>query len=164
MSLIVVLAVLLAIIWMLLTTQFNWQGFAVGFSISLAILYLFRPGEGRVKWRQLPSQILALLLYLITLYRSIFLSGLDIARRVLSPDMRLKPGVVAVPVQDPEKSSLITALSGDAITLTPGELVTLIDDNSILFVHTLDVDRTAAYAAAEQAKRLQLLNRILGRN
>lgn len=164
MSLIIVLAVLLAIIWMLLTTQFNWQGFVVGFLISMVILTLFRPGEGRVNWRRLPIQILALLFYLTTLYWNIFLSGLDIARRVLSPDMRLKPGVVAVPVQDPEKSSLITALSGDAITLTPGELVTVIDDNSTLYVHTLDVDRTAAHAADEQAERLQLLNRILGRN
>jgi multicomponent Na+:H+ antiporter subunit E len=164
MSLIVVLAVLLAIIWVLLTTQFNWQGFVIGFSLSMVILYFFRPVEGRVNWRRLPSQIIALLVYLITLYRSIFLSGLDIARRVLSPDMHLNPGVVAVPVQDPYQSTLATALSGDAISLTPGELVIVIDDNSTLYVHTLDVDRTVAHAEAEQAERLRLLNRILGRN
>lgn len=164
MGLLVSMAVLLALVWMLLTTQFNAAGFIVGFGLSLAILLVFRPVEGRLNWRRLPGQILALLLYLALLYRDIILSGLDIARRVLSPDMRLKPGVVAVPVQDPEKSLLVSALSADAISLTPGELVTEIEDNSILYVHTLDVDRTATHAAAEQAARLQLLNRILGRN
>jgi multicomponent Na+:H+ antiporter subunit E len=164
MSFIVCLAVSLAFVWMLLTSQFNLQGFVVGLGISLTILTLFRPGESQVNWRRLPGQILALLYYLVILYINIFLSGLDIARRVLSPKMRINPGVIAVPVQDPERNSFITALSADAISLTPGELVTEIEDNSIMYVHTLDVERTASRGASEQADRLRLLNRIMGRN
>lgn len=164
MGVIIGMAVPLALVWMLLTSRFDGQGFLVGFSLSLVILYLFPPGKGRLKWRRIPGQILALLVYFVILYRDIFLSGLDVARRALSPDMRLKPGVVAVPVQDPEKSTLLAALSADAISLTPGELVIEIEDNAILYVHTLDVDSTAAHAAADQAERLRLLNRILGRD
>ena len=164
MRLIVALAVLLAFVWMFITSQVNGQGFLVGFGISLVILFLFLPERGRVNWRKLPGQFLALLFYLVILFRDIFFSGLDIARRALSPDMRLKPGIIAVPVQDPEKSLLIAALSANAISLTPGELVTEIEDNSIFYVHTLDVDYTAAHAAAKQAERLRLFYRIIGRN
>lgn len=164
MQSIVISSIWLALFWMLLTTQFNGQGFVVGFGISLVILILFRLGEGRVSWRRFLDQILALIIYAATLYRDIFLSGLDVARRVLSPNMSITPGIVAVPVQDPQKSLLITALSADSISLTPGELVTEIEDNAILYVHTLDIEKTTAHAAPEQADRLQLLNRILGRN
>lgn len=162
MNMIIGMAFPLAIIWMLLTIQFNWQGFVVGYVISLVILYLFGPTKGRLNWRRLPGQILALLIYLVILYRDIFFSGLDIVRRVLSPDMRLKPGVVAVPVQDPDKSSLVTALSADAISLTPGELVVEIEGDAILYVHTLDVDNTETHAATKQKERLKLLRRIIG--
>ena len=164
MSWVLVMAVPMAFIWMMLTSQINWQSFFGGYAISLVFLILFKPGQGHVNWRRLPGQIVALFYYLLILYVDIFLSGLDIARRVLSRDMRLNPGVVAVPVQDPEKSLLISALSADAISLTPGELVTEIEDNSILYVHTLDVEYTATHAAAQQAERLRLLNKILGKN
>ncbi len=164
MNFIFAMALPLSLIWMLLTVQVNWEGFVVGYGISLIILYLLRPEKRHLNWRRLPDQILALLAYLIILYWDIFLSGLDIARRVLSPDMQLNPGVVAVPLQDPENNALITALSADAISLTPGELVIEIEDNSILYVHTLNVDETVLHAASKQAERLQLLNRILGRN
>lgn len=164
MSLIVVIAVGLALIWMMLTSQVNWQGFIIGFSLSLAVLLLFRPVQGRVNWRRFPRQLLALLYYLATLYRDIFLSGLDTARRALSPDMRLNPGIVQVPIQDPEKSSLIAALSANAISLTPGELIIEIEENSVMHIHSLDVERTAAHAAGEQARRLRILKRILGRD
>jgi multicomponent Na+:H+ antiporter subunit E len=149
---------------MMLTSQVSLPGFITGFSLSLAVILLFRPVQGRVNWRRLPGQLLALLFYLATLYRDIFLSGLDTARRALSPDMRLNPGIVQVPIQDPEKNSLIAALSADAISLTPGELVLEIEENSIMHIHSLDVTRTAAHAGAEQAKRLRILKRILGRD
>lgn len=164
MSLMIVIALGLALIWMLLTSQLNLPGFIIGFGLSLAVLLLFRPVQGRVNWRRFPRQLLALLFYLATLYRDIFLSGLDTARRALSPDMRLKPGVVPVPIQDPEKSSLLAALSANAISLTPGELVIEIEENSVLLIHSLDVERTAAQAGAEQAKRLRILKRTLGRD
>lgn len=164
MGLILVIALGLALIWMLLTSQVSLPGFIIGFSLSLAVLLLFRPIQGRVSWRRLPGQLLALLYYLAVLYRDIFLSGLDTARRALSPDMRLNPGIVQVPVQDPERSSLIAALSADAISLTPGELVIEIEENAVMHIHSLDVERTAAHASVEQAERLRILKRILGRD
>lgn len=156
-------ALVLALVWMLLTSRFNLQGFLTGAVIGLILLFFVKPPSQQVRWRRLPGQIWALVMYGLILYRDILYSGVDIARRVLSKDMGLKPGVVAVPVQDPEKSPLVTALSANALSLTPGELVIEIEANSILFVHTLNVERTAKNAAAEQAKRLQLLNRVMGR-
>lgn len=164
MSLTVGWALVLTFIWMMLTSQVNIQGFAVGFFISLLIQLLFRPGAGRLDIRRLPGQILALLVYLGLLYRDIFLSSLDIARRILSPKMKLNPGVLAVPVQDPGKAALITALSAHAMSLTPGELVIEIEGDSTLYVHALDIDAAVAHAYEAQTKRLRLLNRIIGKD
>ena len=72
-------------------------------------------------------------------------------------------GVVAVPTQDPEENAVITALSAGVITLTPGELV-IEADHGVMYVHTLDTDRTAASADDAQTERLGLFRRILGRS
>jgi multicomponent Na+:H+ antiporter subunit E len=157
------LALPIALVWMLLTSRFNWQGFILGYALGLIILFFFRPARIPIRWRRVPGQLWALLIYGLTLYRDILLSGLDIARRVLSKDMRLSPGVVALEMQDPDKNALVAALSADAISLTPGELVIEIEENTVLYVHTLNLERTSKYMTADQAKRLRLLNRILGR-
>jgi multicomponent Na+:H+ antiporter subunit E len=160
---IALLAGIMAVVWILITGQISWASFGVGYVLGLGVLWLLRPKLPPLNPKRLPRQIIALILYGLILYRDIWLSGLDIARRVLSVDMKLKPGVVAVPTQDTHKSLVIAALSADAISLTPGELVTEIEANSVLYVHTLDVEATAANAAQEQAERLAILNRILGR-
>lgn len=157
------LALPLALVWMGLTSQINFEGFIVGFVLSLTIIALFHPPRVSVQGGRLPGQIRALLLYILFLFRDIFLSGIDVARRVLSPTMPLKLGVIAVSTQDETKNPVIAALSADVITLTPGELVIEIEDNHIMYVHSLDVDLTANQGNEVQAKRLRLLRQIVGR-
>lgn len=151
------------LVWTAITNRLNLESFVVGYLLSVGMLLLLRPG-GTIMWRRLPDQILATVTFLLWLYRDILLSGIDLARRVLSRDMRLKPGIIAISTQDPEKSELIAALSSDVITLTPGELVVDLDEKSIMYVHCLDVEKSAEAAEQVQAHRLRLLNRILGRS
>jgi multisubunit Na+/H+ antiporter MnhE subunit len=157
------LAVVIGIIWMLITSRLTLESFAVGFVIGLA-LTLLRPAQFTVKWRRIPRQLLALVIYLSILSRDIVLSGLDVARRVLSSDMRLKPGIITVPTGDDTRSPLITALSADVITLTPGELVVEVREGTLLYVHCLDIDASLRHATAQQAQRLRLFQQILGRS
>jgi len=157
------LALPLALVWVGITNRATLASLLVGYVLSLGALALLRPRPFRVNWGRLPGQLLALVIYVAVLFRDIFLSGVDVARRVLSPDMRLKPGILAVSTQDPEASLAVAALSADVISLTPGELVVEIENNQVMYVHCLDVEATAAHADRVQARRLALLRRIIGR-
>jgi multicomponent Na+:H+ antiporter subunit E len=57
---------------------------------------------------------------------------------VLSPDMHLKPAIIALPLDI--KSDVEVTLLANMITLTPGTLsMDLSDDHSILYVHVVSV-------------------------
>lgn len=153
----------LAVIWMVVTSQFNPGGFVVGYLISLATFMVLRPNPRAVRWGRLPWQGLAAIRYVLTLFRDIFLSSIDVARRALAPDMRLRPGIIAVPTRDPAQREIVAALSAHSITITPGELVVDFDeDNRTLYVHCLDVDASRPGAAAAQAVRLRQFRDLLG--
>jgi multicomponent Na+:H+ antiporter subunit E len=156
------LPVPMALIWLGITSHLSLEGFLIGYLVSLTIILLVRPRAFRVSLPRLPGQMLALFIYIGVLFRDIFLSGIDVARRVLSPRMPLKLGVVAVPTQDPDRSAVIAALSANVISLTPGELVVELEDQTVMYVHCLDVEATAARARQVQARRLSLLQQIRG--
>jgi multisubunit Na+/H+ antiporter MnhE subunit len=153
----------LAFGWVALTNQLTLEGFLVGYALSLGLTVIFRPPLAPIRAARLPDQVMATIQYVALLFIEIVVSSIDVARRVLSPDMHLKSGVIAVNTLDSEKDEVIAALSADAITLTPGELVIEIEDNSIMYVHTMDVEETAAKAEDAQRRRLHLLQRITGK-
>jgi multicomponent Na+:H+ antiporter subunit E len=155
------LATPMAVVWMLLTARAELGSFAVGFLIGLGVLVLTNAHKAHLSWR-LVRQAGALIVYILELYRDILLSGLDVTRRVLSPDMKLRTGIIAVPTQD--KSRLVAALSAHAITITPGELVVEFDGDDMLYVHCLDVDAAARHEEQTQTHRTELLSEIIGRN
>lgn len=156
-----VLSALGGLIWLLLTAQTALDAFLLGAVFSFAILFITDAVHFPIRWRRLPEQIWAGLVYLVTISRDIFLSSVDVARRVLSRDMRLRPGIVAVPTQVDDE--LIAALSAHSITITPGELVVDFDGNKTMYVHCLDVNVTDANGGTAQTRRVKLFSRILGR-
>jgi len=157
-------AALIGVVWVLVTSRVTLESYFVGLMIGLAITALMPPPLPVIRWRRLPDQAFALVLYAMILLRDIVLSGLDVTRRILSPTMPLNLGIIAVETQDETANPLIAALSADVITLTPGELVIEVTDGHTLYVHCLDVEASAARAAAQQAQRLKLFKRILGRS
>lgn len=160
----IIYALLLAFVWTLIVGSASLEVFGVGFGAGLALAWLLKPEPLPGSWRALPAQAGALLLYVAALFRDIFISGIDVARRVLSPDMRLQPGIIAVSTQDPERGPVILALSANYITLTPGELVVEVEDDHVMYIHCLDVEASAAGADEAQARRLRLLKSMLGRD
>lgn len=155
------LAVPLALTWMAVTSNPTISGFAVGFIVSLLILMWLRPMRRPVDLRRVPGQIAATFVYIVTLFRDIFLSSIEVTRRVLSPDMGLKPGIIAVSTQDAQERDIVAALSAHGITITPGELVVEFEGSRTMYVHCLDVEAAAPKADAAQARRLELLEKIL---
>lgn len=157
-------AAAMAGLWMIVTSSLSPDSFLVGFVLALAILLLIRPENTLVDRRRLPDQLAAFAIYLVTLFRDIFISSVDVARRVLSPDMPLNPGIIAVHTQDKDESDLTAAFSAHGITITPGELVVDFDGSHTMYVHCLDIEASAQNAVSAQAKRLALLRRITGKD
>jgi multicomponent Na+:H+ antiporter subunit E len=157
----VVIGALLTFVWVAITAQFNGGGVLIGAIISLAVLAALRPSPRPLQISRLPMQIAGAIVYLLVLFRDIVRSSVDVARRALSPQMGLNPGVIAVATQDADASEIVAALSAHNITITPGELVVDFDDNHTMYVHCLDVRTSAENADAAQHKRLRMLNRML---
>ena len=153
----VVLAIPFGMVWMLLTSRFTPDAFLLGFALSWGLLFALG-GKG-TRGHNLPARVFALTVYTLTLFRDIWLSAIDVARRILSPTLGLKPGIIAVETQDTRAD--IAALSAHSITITPGELVLEFDDNRVMYVHCLDVEASQRVAVAAQTRRLGLLRRIL---
>jgi multisubunit Na+/H+ antiporter MnhE subunit len=157
------LALPLAVIWMVVTANVSFGSFLVGAILGIAILLLLRSEHPTIQWQRLPDQLVAFVVYTVTLTRDVIMCSIDVARRVLKRDMQITPGILAVPTQDMQENDVIAAFSAHGITITPGELVVDFDGARTMYVHCLDVEASAQSAPAAQSKRLHLLRRILGR-
>lgn len=163
MSVSLILALPLAVTWMLVTGYVSLDSLFVGLVIGVALAFLTRSDARTTAWRGLPDQALALIIYTLRLFRDIWLSSVDVAKRVLHPKLPMNPGIIAVPTLDARESDVIAAFSAHGITITPGELVVDFDGKHTMYVHCLDVEASTRNAQAGQINRLRLLNRILGR-
>jgi multicomponent Na+:H+ antiporter subunit E len=158
-----ILSVPLAVTWMMVTSNISLGSFVVGIVLGFALMLLLKSSQTKLSINKLPDQVWALTIYTITLFRDIWLSSVDVAKRVLNPSLPMNPGILAVPTQDPNESEVVSAFSAHGITITPGELVVDFKDKDIMYVHCLDVEASSQSAHIAQTKRLKLLNRILGR-
>lgn len=158
-----VLAVPMALLWMIVSSTFSAEGFLVGYVLGFALLFMMKTENIKINWRKLPDQTLALGIYTVTLLRDIWLSSVDVLKRVLDPALPMNPGIIAVPTQDETESDFIAAFSAHGITITPGELVVDFDGSHTMYVHCLDIEASGQNADGAQTKRLALLRRIEGK-
>lgn len=149
--------------WIGITARAELGAFAVGFVVSFSILILTGNPQSSAKPTNLPRQVLLLLRYIVLGFWEITTASFDVASRILRREMRLKPGVVAIPTFDQRKDDLTAALSAHAITITPGQLCVDYEGNQTMYIHCLDID-TADAAIEQQKARVATLNAILGRD
>jgi len=127
------LNILLAIAWAALTGSFQPLDLLFGFLLGYLVLWLgTRMGTPPQYFRKI-SQVLGLLgVFLLDLLRA----NIRMAILILSPRMKLRPAVVAVPLVLKSKSAIVLLIN--LITLTPGTLsLDITTDQSVMFVHTV---------------------------
>ncbi|MCC6607372.1 MAG: Na+/H+ antiporter subunit E [Anaerolineae bacterium] len=146
------------LLYLMLTGNWALNNIVVGLILALIVTGLARPAKRPFAWRRLPDALVATLLYLGRLLGELLVSGVQVARIVLSPSLPIKPGIIAIPSQC--ESDLGVALSAHAITLTPGEMVVEIDERRVMYTHVLDVSDADARVAEAQQVRRDLLSRI----
>lgn len=125
----------LAVLWMSLQGEFSSGHFGLGFVLGYVVLLVCRPVLPESSYSRKVWQVASLLAHLV---RDILLANLQIAWRVISPRLDIRPAVIAVPLRA-RKDHEITMLA-NLITLTPGTLsIDLSPDHSTLYVHVLDL-------------------------
>lgn len=135
------LNVLLAFAWGALTGNFEPGNLMGGFVLAYLILWLAFSRRPQTRYFQRFPRAVEFILFAAW---EIFLANLRVAITVLSPQPRLRPGVVGVPLS--LKSLAGISLLMNLITLTPGTLsLDVSSDRKMLFVHTLWLESTEEF-------------------
>ncbi len=119
--------------WLILTGNFHMPNILVGVVVSFCIALLYIKMFKQSEFESISP--IWLIIYLWVLVKNIIISNIEIAKRVLSPDMKLSPAIVAVKTN--LKSDWKKLLLANSITLTPGTL-TLDVKGDILYIHIIE--------------------------
>ncbi|MCS7179967.1 MAG: Na+/H+ antiporter subunit E [bacterium] len=157
---------LLFIAWIFLTWPFgkeiDWQILISGIFISIFVGSIFGElfTENPHKFFGFKRYLWAIL-YLPYWFWYCILANLDVAYRVLHPNLPIRPGIVKVKTNLKSKSGL-TALA-NSITLTPGTMTVEIEpENGYLYIHWIYVKTDDIEKASELIVRRfeKILERI----
>lgn len=133
--------VLLAITWCALAGSFRAADLGFGFALGFGILWIAAGRGPRAAYFRRVPRAIGFAFYVVW---ELVLANVKVARLVLTPRHRLRPGIVAVPL-DLRSDVEITALA-NLITLTPGTLsLDVSHDRRVLYVHSIEVADPEAF-------------------
>ena len=122
------LNLLLAVAWALATGSLSELNLASGFVIGIVVLHFVGGAVGDARYAVRLLRVVNLVLYFLY---ALALSSVRVALDVLRPTLRMKPAVIAVPL-DVTSDAEITLLA-NLISLTPGTLsIDVARDKSVL--------------------------------
>lgn len=127
------LNLLLALIWAALTGIFTPINLAVGFGLGYLVLQAAQQPLGRTDYfRKVPRVLAFLLFFLVELIRA----NLRVAGDVLSPRWRMRPRVLAVPLD--ARTEVEITLLANMMSLTPGTVtLDVSNDRRYLYLHAM---------------------------
>lgn len=149
------IAVPIFLAYLALSNNLAWNNVAVGAVVTVVVMLLIRPKLEPITPAQMFRSFMKLLVYIVVVAWDVLINGIVVARIVISPNVSIRPGVIAVDSQT--RSPLLQAVSAHAITISPGEMVMEMDKSGRLYTHCLNIDRSAPQVAAAQRRRLELV-------
>lgn len=158
-----VLSIGFAFVWVGVTGRANIESLLVGYVLSfLTLRLLYRYGV-RFSIRLKLTQPLAFIQFGVIVIYNGLVSSIQLSRLLLNPKpIELRTAILKLETGDRTKSQLFAAFSAHAINLTPGELTVEFEDEGTLYIHCLDIETTRATLAREQARRMKLLQQMMG--
>ncbi|HEX4884411.1 MAG TPA: Na+/H+ antiporter subunit E [Casimicrobiaceae bacterium] len=134
--------------WLMLNGSAAMGHVVLGAVLAVAIPAVLRPWTAP---QPRPRKPLAILRLAAIVLRDIVVSNVQVARLILGPEERIRPGFVRVPLALDEPFAIAT-LAG-IITMTPGTLSCAVaPDRSYLLVHALHLDDADALVADIKAR------------
>lgn len=128
--------ILLALSWAAITGLFTWSNVLAGFILASLVLFIVQRAVGASSYFRRIDRVLRFVLFYVW---EIILANLRVAYDVMTPRHRMRPGVVAIPL-DAKTDAEITMLA-NLITLTPGSIsLDVSSDRRFLYLHAMYVD------------------------
>lgn len=150
------LNLLLALLWGAVNGTFAVPVLVAGFALGYLVLLLARPAFGPSAYYTGLWKGLAFAAFYVW---ELVLSSVRVAYDVLTPRLRARPGIVAVPL-DARTDTEITVLA-NLISLTPGTLSLVVSpDRRTLYVHAMYLDDGPDALRADLKGRME--RRVLG--
>ena len=134
----VVLAVALFLLWVLLAYPASLQELVAAVIVAI-VVSVGTPGSARVfsELRLTPRAFIMAVAYLGVFTVELIKANADVAARVVSPSLPIRPGIVKVRTR--LRSRLGRLLLANSITLTPGT-ITVDTDADIFYIHWISVE------------------------
>lgn len=128
--------IFLAFFWAAMTETFTPVNVMVGFCLGYLILWFAQPLIGESNYFNKIFQVLGFIFFFLW---QLVLSCLQVAYYVVMPLNRMRPAVVAVPLDVKTDDELL--LLTTVVTLTPGTIsLSLSDDKKVLYLHAMSAD------------------------
>jgi len=147
-------------LWLALISKLDWPELVCGGVVCL-IISLF--GAGIYSKLGLPplsiKRILFSFVYVIVIFWEIIKANLDVAYRVIHPQMPIKPGIVVIKTH--LKSDIAKIILANSITLTPGTFTLDVIGEELLIhwinVKTEDIDEATNIIGRRFEKYLRVI-------
>lgn len=137
-------------VWLLLSWDVGLATIVSGVVFGL-IAALWFGGELPIRPARLlnPVRWFWVLVYIPVFAWECFKANIDVAMRVLSPGLMLRPGIVKI--RTTLKSEIARAFLANSITMTPGTMTVEIQDD-VLYIHWIDVKTDDPQLAGKMIK------------
>ncbi|MCX5666982.1 MAG: Na+/H+ antiporter subunit E [Candidatus Omnitrophica bacterium] len=158
----IILFIVANIVWALLNWVPDWQSLLIGVFVSAFVAFL--TGDlfpGRIKALFNPRRYLWALCYIPVFLWECLKANIDVAYRVLHPDLPIRPGIVKIKTN--LKSDIALTFLANSITLTPGTMCMDINkEEGVLYIHWINVldDSVEGATAIISAKFERILKGI----
>ncbi|MDR9455970.1 MAG: Na+/H+ antiporter subunit E [Salegentibacter sp.] len=124
---------LLTFIWVALTGDFAFNNYIFGFVLSFFILWITSKDKRKYNYFTLVPKLISFVFYFLF---ELVKANLQVAYEVSTPNLKMKPGIVMVPLDI--QSDIGITLLANMISLTPGTLsLDVSNDKKVLFVHAM---------------------------
>lgn len=154
-----VLNMLLAMVWAVVNGSFTGRELAVGFVLGYLVLWLVRPALPPSAYHSVVPRLCRFACwYAAEMVRS----NWRIAADALTPELKNKPGIIAVPLR--ADTDLEIMAIANLISLTPGTLsLALSADRRTLYVHTMGIVPERVEALRAEMQDVERRVREIGR-
>lgn len=147
--------ILLALTWAAVTGRFGLSNVLVGIIIGYVVLFVAQPVMGPSNYFSRIHHVLGFALFYVW---ELILANLRVACDVMTPTRRIRPGVLAIPL-DAQTDAEITMLA-NLITLTPGSVsLDVSSDRRFLYLHAMYIDDLEKY---RESIKNSMERRVLG--
>jgi multicomponent Na+:H+ antiporter subunit E len=128
--------ILLGLAWMALSGHFSAANFSVGLALAFPILWLTQRGKSTFSYLTKIRQVAGFAAFFLW---ELLKANLRVAHDVLTPRHHMRPGVIAVSLDQATDLEILVLTT--FITLTPGTLsLDVSSDRRTLYIHAMYID------------------------